>query len=54
MKPRVAFSVIKNALSDFRVMHDFKYITPPETREAFWEKECALNPTKSTCKTYEV
>ena len=54
MKLRTPFSVIKNALSDIRVMHDFNYITPAETREEFWEKECDQYPTKSTCKTYEV
>ena len=54
MKLKTPFSVIKDALSDIQVMHDFNYIIPPETREDFWENECDLHPTNSTCKTYEV
>ena len=54
MNLKTTFSVIKNALSDLQVMHDFNYITPSETRKEFWEKECDLHPTKSTCKSYEV
>ena len=54
MKLKTPFSVIKNALSDIQVMHDFNYIIPPETREEFWEIECDLHPTNPTCKTYEV
>ena len=38
MKLRTPFSVIKNALSDIRVMHDFNYEIPAETREEFWKK----------------
>ena len=54
MKLKTPFSIIKNALSDIQVMHDFNYIIPPKTREDFWENECALHPTNPTCKTYEV
>ena len=54
MKLKTTFSVIKNALSDIQVMHALNYITPPKTRKEFWEKECDLHPTKSTCKSYEV
>ena len=54
MKLKTPFSIIKNALSDIQVMHDFNYIIPPETREEFWRNECDLHPTNSTCKTYEV
>ena len=38
MKLRTPFSVIKNALSDIRVMHDFNYEIPAETREEFGKK----------------
>ncbi len=54
MKLKTPVSVIKDALNDIQVMHDFNYIIPPETREEFWENECDLHPTNSTCKTYEV
>ena len=40
MKIKTPFSVIKNALSDIRVMHDFNYEIPAETREEFWKEEC--------------
>ena len=54
MKLKTPFSIIKNALSDIHLMHDFNYEIPPETREEFWKNECDLYPTKSTFKTYEV
>ena len=54
MKLKTPFSIIKNALSDIQVMHDFNYIIPPETREEFLENECDRHPTNPTCKTYEV
>ena len=38
MNLRTPFSVIKNALSDLRVMHDFYYEVPDETREGFGKK----------------
>ena len=53
MKLRTPFSVIKNALSDIRVMHDFNYEIPAETREEFWKEECEVHPTSSTCKVYD-
>ena len=53
MKLRTPFSVIKNALSDIRVMHDFNYEIPSETREEFWNDECEIHPTSSTCKVYD-
>ena len=53
MKLRTPFSVIKNALSDIRVMHDFNYEIPVETREEFWKEECEIHPTSSTCKVYD-
>jgi len=53
MKLRAPFSVIKNALSDIRVMHDFNYKIPAETREEFWNEECEIHPTSSTCKVYD-
>ena len=53
MKLRTPFSVIRNALSDIRTMHDFSYKVPTETRDEFWEKECINHPTASTCKVYE-
>ena len=53
MKLRSPFSVIKNALSDIRVMHDFNYEIPAETREEFWKEECEIHPTSSTCKVYD-
>ena len=54
MKLKTLFSVIKDALSDIQVMHDFNYEIPTETREEFWGNECDLDPTNSTCKTHEV
>ena len=54
MKLKTPLSFIKNALSDIQVMHDFNYTIPPKTRGEFWENECDLHPTNSTCKTYEV
>ncbi len=54
MKLKTPFSVIKNALSDIQVMHDFNYIIPSETREEFLENKSDLHPTNSTWKTYEV
>ena len=53
MKLKTPFLFIKNALSDFRVMHDFNYEIPPETREEFWKEECEIHPTSSTCKVYD-
>ena len=54
MKLKTPFSVIKDALSDIQVMNDLNDIILLETREDFWENECDLHPTNSTCKTYEV
>ena len=48
MKLRTPFSVIKNALSDIRVMHDFNNEVPTETRE-----ECEVHPIYSKCKVYD-
>ena len=53
MKLGTPFSLIKNALSDIRVMHDFNYEIPTETREEFWKDECEIHPTSSTCKVYD-
>ena len=53
MKLRTQFSVIKTALSDIRVMHDFNYEVPAETREEFWKEECEVHPTSLTCKVYD-
>ena len=53
MKLRTPFSMIKNALSDIRVMHDFNYEVPAEAREEFWKEECEVHPTSSTCKVYD-
>ena len=53
MKLRTPFSVIKNAFSDIRVMHDFNYEIPSETREEFWNDECEIHPTSSICKVYD-
>jgi len=53
MKLRTPFTVIKNALSDIRSMHDFSYTIPTETRDEFWAKECFKHPTASTCKIYD-
>ena len=52
MKLLTHFTVFKNALTDFRTMHDFSYTVPTETRDEFWEKECMNHPTASTCKVY--
>ena len=52
MKLRTPFSVIKNALSDIRVMHDFNYELPSETREEIWKDESEVIQTSSVCKIY--
>tara|TARA_B100001250_G_scaffold311109_1_gene273036 strand:- start:151 stop:315 length:165 start_codon:yes stop_codon:yes gene_type:complete len=54
MNLKMPFLLIKNALSDLQVIHDFNYITPSEKREDFWEEECDKHLTKSTCMIYEV
>ena len=38
MKLRTPFSVIKNALSNIRVMNNFNYEVPAKTREEFGKK----------------
>jgi len=53
MKIRAPLSVLKNAFSDIRGMHDFNYEIPEETREEYWENECEIHPTSSTCKVYD-
>ena len=53
MKLKTPFSAIKNAFSDIRVMHDFNYEIPAESREEFWEEECDKHPPSSACKVYD-
>ena len=53
MRLKTPFSVIKNALSDIRVMHDFNYEIPVETKDEFWKEECEIHTTSSTCKVYD-
>ena len=53
MKLKTPFSVINNALSDIRVIHDSNYEIPNETREEFWKEECEIHSTSSTCKVYD-
>ncbi len=49
VKLRTPFSVIKNAFSDTRVMHDFNYEIPAETKEEFWKKNVkATQPRQHT------
>ena len=52
MKLRTPFSVIKNALSDIRVMHDFNYEIPTETRDEFWKDECEIHSNSPRCEVY--
>ncbi len=54
MKLRTSFTVITNPLKDIAYMRDFSYQLPNQRRAEFWEEECKLHPTKSTCKLYEV
>ena len=54
MKLRTPFTVFPNPLRDFDYIHDFSYQLPEEKKSLFWEKECKLHPTKSTCKLYDV
>ena len=54
MKLRTPFTVVANPLRDIGHIHDFSYKLPNEKRGDFWENECKLHPTKSTCKLYEV
>ena len=53
MKLRTPFTLIRNAFSDIRTMHDFSYTVPTEKRDEFWDNECINRPTASTCKVYE-
>ena len=46
-------TVLKNAFSDIRRMHNFSYKVPQDTHDEFLVKECTDHPTTSTCKTYE-
>ena len=52
MKLRTPFTVVANPLRDLDHIHDFNYKLP--NKNDFWEQECKLHPTKSTCKLYEV
>ena len=54
MKLRTPFSVIPNPLRDIDHIKDVSYTLPKESFRDFWEEECKLHPTKSTCKLYEV
>ncbi len=54
MKLKTPFTVIANPLRDIDYLHDFSYQSPDQRQSEFWEKECKLNPAKSTCKLYEV
>ena len=54
MKLRTPFTVISNPFRDIDHMHDFSYQVPHVKDSDFWENECKLHPTKSTCKLYEV
>ncbi len=53
MIQRTPISVIKSAFSDIRVMHDFNYEIPTETRKEFWKDKCEIHPTSSTFKVYD-
>ena len=46
MKLTTPFSVIKNAMSDIKRMHDFNYTLP---KENYWDNECKEHPTNSHC-----
>ena len=54
MKLRTPFIVIANPLRDLDQIKDFTYKLPDQNQGEFWDKECKLHPTKSTCKLYEV
>ena len=54
MKLRTPFTAIANPLRDIDDILDIKYKLPNENQGVFWEEECKLHPTKSTCKFYEV
>jgi molecular chaperone IbpA len=49
MKLTTPFSVIKNAMSDIKRMHDFNYTLP---KENYWDNECKEHPTNSHCLVY--
>ena len=53
MNLRTPISVIKSAFSDIRVMHDFNYEIPTETRKEFCKDKCEIHPTSSTFKVYD-
>ena len=54
MKLRTPFTVVANPLRDLDHIHDFNYKLPNENESDFWEEICKVNPTKSSCKLYEV
>ncbi len=54
MRLRTPFTVLSNPLKDLDRIHDFSYELPQEKKDGFWEQECKLYPSKSTCKLYEV
>ena len=54
MKLRTPFTVFPNPFRDLNYIHDFSYELPQQKQDLFWEEECKLHPTKSTCKIYEV
>ena len=54
MKLRTPFTLIGNPLRDLHHIDDFSYNLVNQYKGDFWEKECKLHPTKSSCKLYEV
>ncbi len=54
MKLRTPFTVFANPFRDIDHIDDFNYKLPNDKQVDFWEQECKIHPTKSTCKLYEV
>ena len=54
MKLRTPFTVFTKPLRGLDYTHNFSYELPQQKQDLFWEEECKLHSTKSTCKLYEV
>ncbi len=54
MKLRTPFSIVVHPVKDTEHIHDLSCKLTNKKLSEFWEHECKLSPTKSSCKLYEV
>jgi len=50
MKLTTPFNALRNATSDMRRMHNFNYKLPKESKQDYWDKECAEHQPSSHFK----